>query len=87
MQHQFIPSLFTSAFTTPLVLAQWEPGNPLIVETDALDYALSAILSTVTPSDNQVHPVTFHSQTFNSAELNYNIHDKELLAIIEAFKC
>ena len=72
------------AFTTALVLAQWEPGNLLIVETNASDYTLSAICSMVTPSNDQVHLVTFHFWTFNSAELNYDIHDKELLAI---FKC
>ena len=75
------------AFITAPVLAQWEPGDPLIVESDVADYALSAILSTITLSDNQVHPVTFHSWTFTSTELNYNVHNKELLAIFEAFKC
>jgi len=57
----------------------------LIVETDALDYALTAILSIVN-EDNEVHPVAFHSHTFTAAELNYDTHDKELLAILEAFK-
>ena len=75
------------AFTTAPVLAQWEPGDPLIVETDGSDYTLGAILSTITPSNNQVHPVTFHSRTFTSTELNYDVHDKELLAIFEVFKC
>ena len=75
------------AFITALVLAQWEPRDPLIVETDTPDYALGAILSTITPSDNQVHLVAFHSWTFTSTELNYDVHDKELLAIFEAFKC
>ena len=55
------------------------------METDALDYALAAILSIVN-EDNEVHPVAFHSRTFTVAELNYNTHDKELLAIFEAFK-
>ena len=75
------------AFITAPVLVQWEPGDLLIVETDTSDYALGAILSTITLYNNQVHPVAFHSQTFTSAELNYDIHDKELLAIFEAFKC
>ena len=57
----------------------------LIVETDASDYALAAILSIVN-EDNEVHLVAFHSRTFTAAELNYNTHDKELLAIFEAFK-
>ena len=55
------------------------------METDALDYALTAILSIVN-EDNEVHPVAFHSHTFTVAELNYDTYDKELLAIFEAFK-
>jgi len=55
------------------------------VETDASDYALAAILSIIT-KDNEIHPVAFHSRTFSTLELNYDIHDKELLAIFEAFK-
>jgi len=54
------------------------------METNALDYALAAILSIVN-KDNEVHPVAFHSCTFTVAELNYNTHDKELLTIFEAF--
>ena len=55
------------------------------METDASDYALTAILSIIN-KDNEVHPVAFHSHTFTAVELNYNTHDKELLAIFEAFK-
>jgi len=55
------------------------------VETDALDYALAAILSIVN-EDNEVHPVAFHSRTFTAVELNHDTHDKELLAIFKAFK-
>jgi len=55
------------------------------VETDALDYALAAIISVVN-KNNEVHPVAFHSRTFTVAELNYDTHDKELLTIFEAFK-
>jgi hypothetical protein len=57
----------------------------IIVKTDALDYALVAILSIHT-TDSDTHPVAFHSHSFNSVELNYDTHDKELLAIFEAFK-
>jgi len=55
------------------------------METDVLDYALAATLSIVN-KDNEVHLVAFHSYTFTMVELNYNTHDKELLAIFEAFK-
>ena len=36
--------------------------------------------------DKRLHRVAFHSRKLNPAERNYKIHDKELLAILEAFK-
>jgi len=63
----------------------WISNTQLIVETDTLDYALTAILSIVN-KENKVHPVTFYSCTFTMVELNYNIHDKELFVIFKAFK-
>ena len=73
------------AFTSAPILTHWISDAQLIVETDASDYALAAILSVVN-KDNKVHLVAFHSRTFTVAELNYDTHDKELLAIFEAFK-
>ena len=73
------------AFTSAPILTHWIPNAQLIVETDALDYALAAILSIVN-EDNEVHPVAFHSCTFTAVELNYDTHDKELLTIFEAFR-
>ena len=72
-------------FTSAPILTHWIPDAQLIVETDALNYALTEILSIVN-KDNEVHPVAFHSHTFTVVELNYNTHNKELLAIFEAFK-
>ena len=46
---------------------------------------MGAILSIIA-LDNEVHPVAFHSRTFTSSELNYDTHDKELLAIYESFR-
>lgn len=73
-----------TAFTSAPVLHHYDPNLPLVVETDASDYAISAILSTVTPSQ-ELHPIAFHSRSLAPAELNYDVHDKELLAIFEAF--
>ena len=73
-----------TAFCSAPILSHYIPGQPLIVETDASDYALVAILSTIAP-DGEMHPIAFHSRTFVGAELNYDTHDKELLAIFDAF--
>jgi len=74
-----------NSFTTAPILAHWEPDLPLVVETDTLDYALAAIISMHTP-EGELHPIAFHSCTFTGAELNYDVHDKELMAIFKAFK-
>jgi len=66
------------------VLAHWDPEAPVTVEMNASDHVLAAILSIYVKGD--IYSIAFHSRTFNSAELNYDIHDKELLAIYEAFK-
>ena len=57
----------------------------MMVEMDASDHAIAGILS-VTTQDNKIHPVAFFSHSLQGAEKNYDTHDKELLAIFEAFK-
>ncbi|KAJ8456603.1 hypothetical protein ONZ51_g12022 [Trametes cubensis] len=73
------------AFTTALVLHHWMPDCPLTVETDASDYAIAGILSLTTES-GELHPIAFHSRTLTGTELNYDMHNKELLVIFECFK-
>ena len=72
-------------FTRTPVLTKWVPDSEIIVETDASDYMLAAIISSWTPN-SKIHPIAFHSHSFNPAEVNYDTHDKELLAIFQAFK-
>jgi hypothetical protein len=55
------------------------------VETDASDFALGATLSQ-RGDDQKLHPNAFHARKFSPAEINYEIHDKELLAIVDLFK-
>ena len=54
------------------------------METDASDFLLGCILSQF--KDKRLYPVAFHSRKVNAAERNHEIHDKELLALLEAFK-
>jgi len=72
-------------FTTTPILTHFIPDTPIIVETDASDYAVAGILS-ITCSDREIRPVVFYSWTLTAPELNYDTHDKELLAIFEAFR-
>jgi len=72
-------------FTSAPILAHFDATKPVIIETDASDFAIGAILSQ-RDAENRLHPVAFHSRKFTPAEINYEIHDKELLAIVDAFK-
>ena len=53
------------------------------METDASDYALGCILSQF--HGKRLHLVAFHSRKLSTAERNYDIYDKEFLAILVAF--
>jgi len=62
-----------------------QPDNPIVVETDASDYAIAAIISQISPDDGDIHPIAFYSRSIAASGVNYEIYDKELLAIFEAF--
>ncbi|MBW0566811.1 hypothetical protein O181_106526 [Austropuccinia psidii MF-1] len=72
------------AFTISPILSHFDPSLPTIVDTDASDYALGAVLSQV--SDSGKHPIAFDSYKLLPEELNYEIHEKELLGIGWALK-
>jgi hypothetical protein len=72
-------------FTTAPILRQFDPKKVCVVETDASDFALGAVLSQK-GDDGRLYLVAFHSRKFTPAEINYEIHDKELLAIVDCFK-
>ncbi len=55
------------------------------METDASNYAIAAILS-IYLEDGKIHLIAFLFRSFHNAKLNYDTHDKELLAIFKAFK-
>jgi deoxyuridine 5'-triphosphate nucleotidohydrolase len=56
-----------------------------MVETDASDYAIGGVLNQ-RQEDGKWHPVAFLSQSLDSAQRNYDVHDKELHAIIAALE-
>jgi hypothetical protein len=74
-----------NAFTSATLLAHFNPEKPLVLETDASDFALAGILSQES-EEGILKPIAFFSRKMVPAELNYEIHDKEMLAIISCFK-
>ena len=72
-------------FTEGPILAHFDFMRSTRVETDASDFVLGAILSQLC-EDNRLDPIAFHSRKFQPAEVNYDVHDKEVTTIVAAFK-
>jgi len=72
--------------TTAPVLMSPQDSEPFWVEVDSLDFATGAVLSQQSTADGKWHPVAFYSKSLSSVERNYEIHDKEMLAIIRALE-
>jgi len=73
------------AFTSSPVLQHFDPDLPCTVETDASDDACGGVL--FQPNHEGVlQPVAYFSKRHSPAESNYEIYDKELMAIVRAFE-
>jgi len=55
------------------------------MEVDTSDYAIEGVLS-MECKDGKWRPVAFLSKSLNKTERNYEIHDKEMLAIIRGLE-
>lgn len=74
-----------SRLMTGPILRHYDHTKASVVEPDASDYALGAVISQY-DDDGVLHPVAYYSRKLLPAEMNYQIYDKELLAIVCAFK-
>jgi hypothetical protein len=59
--------------------------NKIYVTCDASDWRTGAMLS-YGPTPQTARPVAFDSMQLRNAQLNYPVHEKELLAIVRALK-
>jgi hypothetical protein len=74
-----------TAFTTAPALRHFDHERDGIVESDNSD-DVSAGVSSQPDDEGVLHPVAYYSKKHSPAEYNYNIYDKELMAIIKALE-
>jgi hypothetical protein len=72
-------------FTSAPILARFDPNCDVIVETDTSNYVSAGVLSQY-DNDGILYPVAYFSKKHSLAECNYEIYDKELMAIVYAFE-
>ncbi|CAI7884268.1 unnamed protein product [Closterium sp. NIES-53] len=82
--HQQAMEQLKTALTSAPVLILPDPEKDYVIEADASDQAVGAIL--MQDQGKGLQPIAYLSKKLHGAELNYLIHDKEALAIITAFK-
>lgn len=73
------------AFITAPILVMPDPSKPMRIETDASDYAWGSVLSQL-EDDGLWHPTAYISKSLTEVERNYDVHDKELKAVIGSFE-
>jgi len=72
------------ACVEPPTMITFESNKPLRIETDASDLALGACATQ--ERDGLWHPIAYYSRKFSGPEERYDVHDKELLAIVSALE-
>src|SRR5277367_3254578 len=82
-ERQEIFELLKKKFQESPVLQMPDMLKPFIVESDASKYASGAVLGQQ-DSNGDWHPCAYISKSFNETGRNYEIYDRELLAIIRA---
>ncbi|GJP36030.1 hypothetical protein CLOM_g20571 [Closterium sp. NIES-68] len=83
-KHQETVEQLKQALTSAPVLILPDPERNYVIEADASDQAVGAVL--MQDQGNGLQPIAYLSKKLHGAELNYPIHDKEALAIVIAFK-
>ena len=72
-------------FTEKPVLAAPDLDKKMRMEVDISDYTIGGVLS-MECEDGLWRPVAFLSKSLNETERNYEIHDKEMLAIVRGLE-
>ncbi len=70
-----------SRFVSAPILVAPDPTRQFVVEVDASEVGVGAVLSQRAASDDRVHPCAFFSHRLSPAERNYDIGNRELLAV------
>ncbi len=70
-----------SRFVSTSILRAPDPTRQFVVEVDASEVGVGAVLSQRATSDDKLHPCAFFSHRLSPAERNYDIGNRELLAI------
>jgi hypothetical protein len=85
MEQQTAFDTLKVTLTSAPILTYLDTDPDIIIAMDASDYISNSILSQY-DNDNILHPMAYFLKKHSPTEYSYNIYDKELMAIVQAFK-
>ena len=68
------------------ILQVYDPEKPVVLETDASQFAIGATLLQPVQDETDLRPVAYFSRKMNPAETRYATNERELLAIVKALR-
>ena len=77
-------TMLKHAFLSSPILHHFDPNLLRTLCTDALDFAIAGMLCQP-DNDGYLYPIAYFLQKLSPAEINYEVYDKELLAIVGSF--
>jgi RNase H-like domain found in reverse transcriptase/Integrase zinc binding domain len=79
-QQQVFNEIKDQVMSSP-ILCFADDSKPFCIEADSSDFMTGAVLLQQSDDDLKWHLIAFYSKSLNAVERNYNIHDKEMLAV------
>jgi len=76
---------FVTVFTSRPLLVVPDLDREFRVEADASNFTMGGVLS-IKGKDNKWRPVAYISKSLNETKKNYEIHNKEMLAVIQCLE-
>jgi hypothetical protein len=78
--------LLLHRLTTAPVLRYFDPGLETFVFTDASDFAIGGWIGQRSSTTGPIQPCVYWSRKLIQAELNYPVHERELLALVKILR-
>jgi hypothetical protein len=75
-----------NCITSSPILCFTDDSKAFRIEADSSDYVTGGVLSQQLSNDRKWHPIAFYSKSLNAVEQNYNVHNKEMLAVMRALE-
>jgi hypothetical protein len=72
--------------TSSPILRFADDSKAFQVEADSSNFTTGTVLSQQSSDDLKWHPIAFYLKSLNAVERNYEIHDKEMLAVMRSLK-